>query len=92
MDELQAKLVVAKAEYRTALRNLESISEEIHAQRRSLAMGTREQGVGAEGDGGSDDIANFKMESDGLSSECHTHSEMGSHPRHRAALSFLCFC
>lgn len=89
MDELQAKLVVAKAEYRTALRNLESISEEIHAQRRSLAMGTREQGVGAEGDG---DIANFKMESDGLSSECHAHSEMGSHPRHRAALSFLCFC
>ncbi|XP_004574401.2 SH3 domain-binding protein 5 isoform X2 [Maylandia zebra] len=68
VDELQAKLVVAKAEYRTALRNLESISEEIHAQRRSLAMGTREQGVGAEGDGGSDDIANFKMESDGLSS------------------------
>lgn len=70
MDEHQAKLVVAKAEYRTALRNLESISEEIHAQRRSLAMGTREQGVGAEGDGGNDDIANFKMESDGLSSEC----------------------
>lgn len=92
MDELQAKLVVAKAEYRTALRNLESISEEIHAQRRSLAMGTREQGVGAEGDGCSDDIANFKMESDGLSSECHAHSEMSSHPRHRAALSFLCFC
>uniref|UniRef100_A0A4W6FQQ6 SH3 domain-binding protein 5 n=1 Tax=Lates calcarifer TaxID=8187 RepID=A0A4W6FQQ6_LATCA len=70
VDEHQAKLVVAKAEYRTALRNLESISEEIHAQRRSLAMGTREQGVGAEGDGGNDDIANFKMESDGLSSEC----------------------
>ncbi|XP_067362607.1 SH3 domain-binding protein 5-like isoform X1 [Channa argus] len=67
VDERQAKLVVAKAEYRTALRNLESISEEIHAQRRSLAMGTREQGVGAEGDGGNDDIANFKMESDGLS-------------------------
>lgn len=69
MDERQAKLVVAKAEYRTALRNLESISEEIHAQRRSLAMGTREQGVGAEGDTGDADIANFKMESDGLSSE-----------------------
>ncbi|KAM7383937.1 hypothetical protein PAMA_011341 [Pampus argenteus] len=62
VDERQAKLVVAKAEYRAALRNLESISEEIHAQRRSLAMGTREQGVGAEGDGG-----NFKMELDGLS-------------------------
>lgn len=69
MDERQAKLVYAKAEYRSALRNLESISEEIHAQRRSLAMGTREQGVGAEGDGGDDDIANFKMESDGLSSQ-----------------------
>uniref|UniRef100_A0A3Q4N4X3 SH3 domain-binding protein 5 n=1 Tax=Neolamprologus brichardi TaxID=32507 RepID=A0A3Q4N4X3_NEOBR len=76
VDELQAKLVVAKAEYRTALRNLESISEEIHAQRRSLAMGTREQGVGAEGDGGSDDIANFKMESDGLSMSI---DEEGSH-------------
>lgn len=60
----------AKTEYRTALRNLESISEEIHAQRRSLAMGTRERGVGAEGDGGDDDVANFKMESDGLSSKC----------------------
>lgn len=69
MDERQAKLVSAKAEYRTALRNLESISEEIHAQRRSLAMGTREQGVGAEGDAGDDDVANFKMESDGLSSK-----------------------
>lgn len=69
MEERQAKLVSAKAEYRAALRNLESISEEIHAQRRSLAMGTREQGVGAEGDAGDDDIANFKMESDGLSSE-----------------------
>lgn len=69
MDERQAKLVVAKAEYRTALRNLESISEEIHAQRRSLAMGAREQGVGAEGDAGDEDITDFKMESDGLSSE-----------------------
>lgn len=69
MDERQAKLVVAKAEYRAALRNLESISEEIHAHRRSLAMGTREQGVGAEGDGGNDDVEDFKMESDGLSRE-----------------------
>lgn len=69
VDERQAKLVSAKAEYRAALRNLESISEEIHAQRRSLAMGTREQGVGAEGDAGDDDVANFKMESDGLSSK-----------------------
>lgn len=79
VDERQAKLVVAKAEYRAALRNLESISEEIHAQRRSLAMGTREQGVGAEGDGGNDDIANFKMESDGLSMVSVSIDEEGSH-------------
>ncbi|KAF6729748.1 hypothetical protein FQA47_009547 [Oryzias melastigma] len=30
-------------------------------------MGTREQGVGAEGDDGNEDISNFNMESDGLS-------------------------
>lgn len=70
MDERQAKLLAAKADYRAALRNLEGISEEIHAQRRSLAMGAREQGVGAEGDGPDEDIASFTMESDGLSSEC----------------------
>uniref|UniRef100_G3P0Q8 SH3 domain-binding protein 5 n=1 Tax=Gasterosteus aculeatus aculeatus TaxID=481459 RepID=G3P0Q8_GASAC len=67
VDERQAKLVVAKADYRTALRNLESISEEIHAHRRSIAMGTREQGVGAEGDGPDGDVASFPGESDGLS-------------------------
>lgn len=77
VDERQAKLVVAKAEYRAALRNLESISEEIHAQRRS--MGTREQGVGAEGDGGNEDISNFKMESDGLSMVSVSIDEEGSH-------------
>ncbi|XP_074469315.1 SH3 domain-binding protein 5-like isoform X2 [Sebastes fasciatus] len=79
VDERQAKVVVAKADYRAALRNLESISEEIHAQRRSLAMGTREQGVGAEGDGGNEDIANFKMESDGLSMVSVSIDEEGSH-------------
>ncbi|XP_072226430.1 SH3 domain-binding protein 5-like [Leuresthes tenuis] len=79
VDERQAKVVVAKAEYRTALRNLESISEEIHAQRRSLAMGTREQGVGAEGDEDNEDIANFKMESDGLSMVSVSIDEEGSH-------------
>lgn len=67
VDERQNKLVVAKAEYRTALRNLESISEEIHAHRRSLALGTREQGVGAEKESTHEDIDNFNMESDGLS-------------------------
>ena len=89
MDERQAKVVVAKAEYRTALRNLESISEEIHAQRRSLAMGTREQGVGAEGDEDNEDIANFKMESDGLSSEYDWYLKISSHPLHQS--TFLCF-
>ncbi|KAM3596129.1 uncharacterized protein V6R79_008605 [Siganus canaliculatus] len=79
VDERQAKLVVAKAEYRAALRNLESISEEIHAQRRSIAMGTRERGVGAEGDEGDEDIANFKMESDGLSMVSVSIDEEGSH-------------
>ncbi|KAF7654441.1 hypothetical protein LDENG_00069510 [Lucifuga dentata] len=76
VDERQAKVVVAKAEYREALRSLESISEEIHAQRRSLAMGTREQGVGAEGD---DDITNFKMDSDGLSMASVSADEECSH-------------
>uniref|UniRef100_A0A667XAD1 SH3 domain-binding protein 5 n=1 Tax=Myripristis murdjan TaxID=586833 RepID=A0A667XAD1_9TELE len=79
VDERQAKLVVAKAEYRAALRNLETISEEIHAQRRSLAMGTREQGVGAEGDAANEDIDNFKMESDGLSMVSVSIDEEGSH-------------
>ncbi|XP_037549338.1 SH3 domain-binding protein 5 isoform X2 [Nematolebias whitei] len=78
VDERQAKLVVAKAEYRAALRNLESISEEIHAHRRSLAIGTRERGVGAEGDEGHEDIANFTMESDGLSMVSVSMDEVGS--------------
>ncbi|CAL8297768.1 unnamed protein product [Lota lota] len=67
VDERQTKLAVAKAEYRAALGNLETISEEIHAQRRALTMATRERGVGSEGNGDNEDIANFKMESDGLS-------------------------
>ncbi|KAG1948353.1 SH3 domain-binding protein 5 [Pimephales promelas] len=68
VDERQAKLTQAKAEYRTALRNLETISDEIHARRRLSAMGPRGRGVGAEDDGAAaDDIANFKMESDGIS-------------------------
>ncbi|XP_047239152.1 SH3 domain-binding protein 5-like [Girardinichthys multiradiatus] len=78
VDERQTKLVVAKSEYRTALCNLESISEEIHAHRRSHAMGTREQGVGAEVDECHDDIANFKMESDGLSMVSVSVDEAGS--------------
>ncbi|KAF7221563.1 SH3 domain-binding protein 5 isoform X1 [Nothobranchius furzeri] len=78
VDELQAKLVSAKAEYRSALRNLESISEEIHAHRRSLALGTREQGVGAEVDEANEDIANFTMDSDGLSMVSVSVDEEGS--------------
>lgn len=70
VDERQAKLTQAKAEYRTALRNLETISDEIHARRRLSAMGPRGRGVGAEDDGtATEDIANFKMESDGISSK-----------------------
>lgn len=69
VDERQAKLTQAKSEYRTALRNLETISDEIHARRRLSAIGLRGRGVGAEGDGSGDDIANFKMESDGISSK-----------------------
>ncbi|KAM6959411.1 SH3 domain-binding protein 5 [Aplochiton taeniatus] len=76
VDERQAKLLLAKKEYRTALCNLETISEEIHARRRSLSMGMRERGVGAEG--GNEDIANFKMESDGLSMMSVTFDEEGS--------------
>ncbi|KAM9494935.1 SH3 domain-binding protein 5 [Clarias gariepinus] len=68
VDECQAKLSQAKLEYRTALRNLETISDEIHARRRLTAMGPRCCGVGAEKDvGAGDDISNFKMESDGIS-------------------------
>ncbi|XP_077362828.1 SH3 domain-binding protein 5 [Festucalex cinctus] len=63
VDERQAKLVAAKAEYRAALRRLESISEEIHAQRRSV--GIRGRGVGAELDG--EDGESFAMDCDGLS-------------------------
>lgn len=71
VDECQAKLSQAKTEYRTALRNLEAISDEIHARRRLAAIGPRCCGVGAEKDvGDGEDISNFKMESDGISSEC----------------------
>ncbi|KAM7421589.1 hypothetical protein PAMA_015637 [Pampus argenteus] len=68
VDERQAKLSQAKGEYKTALRNLEMISDEIHERRRNSAMGPRGRGVGAEGDSVSgDDISSFKMESDGIS-------------------------
>lgn len=73
VDERQAKLSQAKGEYKTALRNLEMISDEIHERRRSSVMGPRGRGVGAEGDSVSgDDISGFKMETDGISSEYST--------------------
>lgn len=76
MDELQAKLSQAKEGYKTALRNLEVISDEIHERRRNSAMGPRGRGVGADGDSVAvDDITSFKMESDGISSE-YTYSGM----------------
>lgn len=70
VDERQVKLFQAKGEYKTALKNLEMISDEIHERRRTSAMGPRGRGVGAEGSSISgDDISNFKMDSDGVSSE-----------------------
>ncbi|XP_037532696.1 SH3 domain-binding protein 5b [Nematolebias whitei] len=73
VDERQAKLSQAKSEYKTALKNLEMISDEIHERRRMSIIGPRRPGVGAEGDSVSgDDISSFKMESDEISmaSEC----------------------
>ena len=49
VDDLQAKLALAKGEYTAALKSLERISDEIHERRRSNAMGPRGCGVGAEG-------------------------------------------
>lgn len=73
VDERQTKLSEAKGEYKTALRNLEMISDEIHERRRNSSIGARGRGVGAEGDSVSgDDISNFKMESDGISSKFST--------------------
>ncbi|KAM9806787.1 SH3 domain-binding protein 5b [Syngnathus typhle] len=65
VDERQAKLSHAKAEYKTALCNLEAISEEIHERRRSSVMGPRGCGVGAEGD--MDQSSGVKSDSDGIS-------------------------
>uniref|UniRef100_A0A8C1JAM1 SH3 domain-binding protein 5 n=1 Tax=Cyprinus carpio TaxID=7962 RepID=A0A8C1JAM1_CYPCA len=68
VDDLQAKLTQAKGEYKSALRNLEMISDEIHERRRSSGIGPRERGVGAEGDGVTgEDLSGFKLESDGIS-------------------------
>ncbi|KAF5921856.1 hypothetical protein HPG69_013030 [Diceros bicornis minor] len=68
VDDLQAKLALAKGEYKTALKNLEMISDEIHERRRSSTMGPRGRGVGAEGSGASvEDLAGSKPEADAVS-------------------------
>lgn len=67
VDELQAKLSLAKGEYKTALKNLEMISDEIHERRRSSAMGPRGRGVGAEGSNSVEDLSACKLESDTIS-------------------------
>ncbi|EHB12977.1 SH3 domain-binding protein 5 [Heterocephalus glaber] len=68
VDDLQAKLTLAKGEYKTALKNLERISDEIHERRRSSAMGPRGCGVGAEGSGTSvEDLPGGKPEPDAVS-------------------------
>uniref|UniRef100_A0A4W4FW82 SH3 domain-binding protein 5 n=1 Tax=Electrophorus electricus TaxID=8005 RepID=A0A4W4FW82_ELEEL len=75
VDECQAKLTQAKADYRSALCTLEAISDEIHTRRRLTAMGPRVCGVGAERDMMDGDIANFKTESDGISVMSETFEE-----------------
>uniref|UniRef100_A0A3Q3W4K7 SH3 domain-binding protein 5 n=1 Tax=Mola mola TaxID=94237 RepID=A0A3Q3W4K7_MOLML len=68
VDKKQAKMFQAKGEYKTALRNLEMISDEIHERRLNSTIGPRGRGVGAEGDGvPGDDISSFKLELDGIS-------------------------
>lgn len=70
VDDLQAKLALAKGEYKTALKNLEMISDEIHERRRSSAMGPRGCGVGAEGSSTSaEDLSESKPEPDAVSGE-----------------------
>nr|XP_020028674.1 SH3 domain-binding protein 5 [Castor canadensis] len=68
VDDLQTKLTLAKGEYKTALKNLERISDEIHERRRSSAMGPRGCGVGAEGSSTSvEDLLGSKPEPDAVS-------------------------
>lgn len=77
VDELQAKLALAKGEYKTALRNLETISDEIHERRRSSAMGPRGCGVGAEGGSpAAEDLSGRKPEPDAVSGESGAHVQL----------------
>ncbi|KAK7819789.1 hypothetical protein U0070_012395 [Myodes glareolus] len=68
VDDLQAKLALAKGEYKAALKSLERISDEIHERRRSNAMGPRGCGVGAEGSSISvEKLSGSKPEPDAIS-------------------------
>ncbi|XP_034985822.2 SH3 domain-binding protein 5, partial [Zootoca vivipara] len=68
VDDLQAKLALAKGEYKTALKNLEMISDEIHERRRASSMGPRGCGVGAEGNNTSaENLSVCKLEPDNIS-------------------------
>ncbi|XP_058036004.1 SH3 domain-binding protein 5 [Ahaetulla prasina] len=68
VDDLQANLALAKGEYKTALKNLEMISDEIHERRRASSMGPRGCGVGAEGNSTSaEDLSTCKLDSDNVS-------------------------
>lgn len=70
VDDLQAKLALAKGEYKAALKSLERISDEIHERRRSNAMGPRGCGVGAEGSITSvENLPASKPEPDAISGE-----------------------
>lgn len=51
VDERQILLTQAKVQYKTALKNLEKISDEIHQRRRSSVFGPRGCGVGSEDEG-----------------------------------------
>lgn len=51
VDERQVLLTQAKVQYKTALKNLEKISDEIHQRRRSSVFGPRGCGVGSEDEG-----------------------------------------
>lgn len=77
VDDLQAKLALAKGEYKAALKSLERISDEIHERRRSNAMGPRGCGVGAEGSSISvEKLSGSRPEPDAISGES---GQLGPH-------------
>lgn len=50
MDDLQAAVVAAKSRYKSAMCQLERISEEIHEKRQVLDLPMRTPGVGCDSD------------------------------------------